>query len=99
MLETVQKGFRAAKSRLLGDKVSAQAIEEAIRDIRLALLEADVDLQVVRSFLERVKDRASQDLVGGTAEIEVKGKVKEVTPYHRFVAICQEELEALMGGK
>jgi signal recognition particle subunit SRP54 len=97
MLETVQKGFRAAKNRLLGDTITDAAIEEAIRDIRLALLEADVDLGVVKSFIERVQARAAQELVGGVAKIEVKGKVEEVTPYHRFVAICQEELEALMG--
>jgi signal recognition particle subunit SRP54 len=98
MLERLQQGFRAAKNRLLGDQVTDAAIEEAIRDIRLALLEADVDFNVVRSFIDRVRARAATEVVAGTAKIEVKGKVQEVTPYHRFVAICQEELEKLMGG-
>src|SRR5262245_41571643 len=98
MLERLQQGFRAAKNRLLGDQITDAAIEEAIRDIRLALLEADVDFNVVRSFLDRVRARAGTEVVAGTAKLEVKGKVEEVTPYHRFIAICQEELEKLMGG-
>jgi signal recognition particle subunit SRP54 len=98
MFEGVQKGFRAAKTRLLGDQVTQAAIEDAIRDIRLALLDADVDLAVVRGFLDRVRERAAGEVVAGTAKLEVKGKVQEVTPYHRFIAICQEELEKLMGG-
>ncbi|MCK6551160.1 signal recognition particle receptor subunit alpha, partial [Myxococcota bacterium] len=91
MLETVSKGFKEAKRRLLGDAITEQAISDALRDIRLALLEADVDLGVAKTFLTKVEERAKGELVGGVAKIEVKGKVQEVTPYHRFIAICQEE--------
>jgi signal recognition particle subunit SRP54 len=97
MLETVAKGFRAAKNRLLGETITQQAVSEALRDIRLALLEADVDLSVAKSFLEKVQKRAEGELVAVVGKVEVQGKVQEVTPYHRFVAICQEELERLMG--
>ena len=98
MLDTVSKGFRAAKQKFTGDQVTASAVDDALRDIRLALLEADVDLGVARTFLERVKERASGEIVAGVARLEVEGKKLEVTPYHRFIAICQEELETLMGG-
>src|SRR5438093_8822025 len=97
MLEVVTKGFRAAKDKLAGAAVSSQAIDDALRDIRLSLLEADVDFEVAKSFLERVKERASSEVLSGTAVVKIQGEVKEVTPYHRFIAICQEELESLMG--
>ncbi|MEL6184517.1 MAG: signal recognition particle receptor subunit alpha, partial [Myxococcota bacterium] len=97
MLETVTKGFKAAKARLSGRADLDAAIDEALRDIRMALLEADVDVEVARSFLDAVHDRAKTDLLGGSARVEVAGEVQEVTPYHRFIAICQEELETLMG--
>lgn len=97
MLETVTKGFKAAKSRLSGQAATDEAIDEALRDIRMALLEADVDLEVAKNFLEAVRSRAREDLVAGSAQVEVAGEVQEVTPYHRFIAICQEELEHLMG--
>src|SRR5687768_8034117 len=99
MLETVAKGFKIAKQKLLGDGISEEALDDAIRDIRMALLEADVDLNVSKSFLERVKERAKVEVVAKVATLVLKdGKQKEITPYHRFVAICQEELENLMGG-
>lgn len=97
MLEAVQKGFRAARDRLGKGEIDAARVDEAIRDIRVALLEADVDFNVAKSFLDKVKERAAAEVLPGSATLEIKGQVKEITPYHRFVAICQEELEALMG--
>ena len=100
MLETVAKGFKAAKDKLTGQaSVSAKALDDALRDIRLALLEADVALDVAKGFLQKVKQRANDEVVAATAKFERDGKVEQVTPYHRFVAICQEELETLMGGE
>ncbi|MCC7385501.1 MAG: signal recognition particle protein [Deltaproteobacteria bacterium] len=97
MLETVTKGFRAAKDRLTKGTIDRQAIDDALRDIRLSLLEADVDFAVAKSFLEKVQARAEQEVLPGSATLEIKGELKQITPYHRFVAICQEELETLMG--
>ncbi|MEM1025573.1 MAG: signal recognition particle receptor subunit alpha [Myxococcota bacterium] len=90
MLETVTKGFRAARDRLRGD-ASAAGVSAAIRDIRLSLLEADVDMGVVKVFLASVKSRALE-------ELEARGK-DGVPAYNRFVAICQDELERLLGGQ
>jgi signal recognition particle subunit SRP54 len=98
MLEAVTQGFRAAKQKLASrPTVSAEDIEAALRDIRLALLEADVDVGVARRFLDGVRTRAEAEIVAGTAKMEIGGELREIRPYHRFVAICQEELEALMG--
>lgn len=97
MLEAVSKGFRAAKERLASRAVDAALVEEALRDIRMALLEADVELSVVRAFLDRVKSRAQSEVLAGEARLEIQGELLTVTPYHRFIAICQDELEQLMG--
>lgn len=60
MLEIVSKGFRNAKAALTGRTVLTEDnIDEAMREIRVSLLEADVELGVVRTFLDRVKKRAS----------------------------------------
>ena len=98
MFEAVTRGFRAARDKLANRAISNDDIDGAVRDIRLALLEADVDFAVTKDFIETVRDRARSEVVEGAATLEVDGESKEITGYHRFVAICSEELEALMGG-
>ena len=62
-------------------------IAEALREVRLALLEADVNVKVVRSFLERVRERAiGRDVLGS------------LTPGQQVVKVVYEELTTLMGG-
>jgi signal recognition particle subunit SRP54 len=96
VLETVSKGFKAARNRLKGrTEITAEVVDEALRDIRVSLLEADVAFDVVKRFVARVREKA----VGEVVEISVKtarGKVK-VSPQDHFVKICHDELEALMG--
>jgi signal recognition particle subunit SRP54 len=67
--------------------LSEQDIDAAMREIRLALLEADVNFKVVRRFTARVKERC--------VEAEVIGKLN---PGQQVVKIVAEELTALMGG-
>ena len=63
-----------------------ESISRAMREIRLALLEADVNLDVVKDFTARVRERATgQDVV------------KSVTPGQQVVKIVHDELTALMG--
>ncbi|MBW2425820.1 MAG: signal recognition particle protein [Deltaproteobacteria bacterium] len=97
MLETVSQGFKNATERLRGVReLSEESIDEALRDVRMSLLEADVDLKVVRSFLARVKERS----LGEKVQTRVKdrsGKKLKVTPGQHFVKICEEELTELMG--
>ena len=71
-------------------------VDEALGDVRRSLLEADVDFEVVRGFLDRVKQRA----LGEKVETRVKdasGRQHRVAPGQHFVAICQQELSELMG--
>ena len=96
MLEILSKGFDNAKAALTGKvKLTEANIDEAVREIRVSLLEADVELGVVRTFLDRVKQRA----VGEVVETGVKkGKSKlEASPGEHFVLICHTELENLLG--
>jgi len=97
MLETLTRGFKSARERLSGVRELSEAnVDEALRDVRASLLEADVDFTVVKDFLARVKERA----LGQRVETRVKtadGRVMQVTPGQHFVAVCQEELAALMG--
>ncbi|HET9551967.1 MAG TPA: signal recognition particle protein [Anaeromyxobacteraceae bacterium] len=96
MLETVSKGFKAARNKLKGrTEITAEVVDEALRDIRVSLLEADVAFDVVKRFVARVREKA----VGEVVETKVKtakGKL-QVTPQDHFVKICHDELEGLMG--
>jgi signal recognition particle subunit SRP54 len=67
--------------------LSEQDVDAAMREIRLALLEADVNFKVVRQFTARVRERCLQ--------AEVVGKLN---PGQQVVKILAEELTALMGG-
>ena len=97
MLETVTQGFKNATNRLKGVReLNEESIDEALRDVRMSLLEADVDLKVTRSFLDRVKERG----LGEKVQTKVKdrsGRKIKVTPGQHFVKICEEELVDLMG--
>jgi signal recognition particle subunit SRP54 len=97
MLETLTRGFAAARERLAGVRqLSEENVEQALRDVRTSLLEADVDLGVVRDFLARVKQRA----LGSRVETRVRdasGRTLRVGPGQHFVKACEEELAALMG--
>lgn len=96
MLDVVSKGFKAAKNRLRGQaEITEAVVDEALRDIRVALLEADVEFGVVKRFIADVREKAIGEVVQTRAETE-KGRLK-VTPADHFVKICHDELEALMG--
>lgn len=97
MLETLTRGFTAARERLQGVReLSEENVDSALREVRASLLEADVDYAVVKDFLGRVKERALGEKVR-TRIRDKSGRVLRVTPGQHFVAICQEELVALMG--
>ena len=91
MLETVTEGFKSATERLRGVReLSDSNIDEALRDVRRSLLEADVDFQVVKKFLASVKERS----LGERVETRVRGadgSMQRVTPGQHFVKICQDE--------
>ncbi len=96
MLETVSRGFKSAKNRLSGQtEITEESIAEAVRDIRVALLEADVDFKVVRAFVARVKEKAVGEVVKTSAK--KKGQHLKAGPSEHFIKICHDELEDLMG--
>ena len=64
MLETLTRGFREARNRLRGTtRLTEENIAEALREVRMSLLEADVDLAIVRGFLDRVSERCTGEEV------------------------------------
>jgi signal recognition particle subunit SRP54 len=96
MLETISRGFKAAKARLTGvAELTADNIDEALRDVRMSLLEADVEFKVTKRFLERVKEKA----IGESVALRAKAgdRYLTATPEQHFIKICQDELIALMG--
>ncbi len=69
-------------------KITSDNIEPMIREIRLSLLEADVNYKVVKEFTNKVKEKALGE--------EVK---KSLSPGEMFVGIIRDELEELLGGE
>jgi signal recognition particle subunit SRP54 len=88
MFESLAERLDAVWKRLRGrGALTERDVDEALREVRLALLEADVNFRVVRDFLGRVRERA----VG--AEVR-----QSLTPGQQVVKIVHDELTALMGG-
>ena len=88
MFGTLTDKFEGVFRRLRGlGKISESNVTDALRDVRLALLEADVDFTVTRDFLAAVKEKA----LG--AEV-----LKSVTPGQQLVKIFHDEITALLGG-
>ena len=69
-------------------KLSEKNISDALREVRLALLEADVHYKVAKDFIEQVRGRAVGQEV-----------MKSLTPAQQVIKIVHEELAALMGGE
>src|SRR5437773_462238 len=67
--------------------LSEANIDAALRQVRLALLEADVDFQVARRFIARVKEKALGETV-----------LRSITPGQQIIKIFHDELSALLGG-
>ncbi len=96
MFDTLYRGFKSAKTKLTGKTTLDETqIKEALRDVRLSLLEADVEFSVVKTFLKNVQEKAVGELV--TTTIKHKGEKKKVSPADHFINICHDELAALMG--
>lgn len=87
MLDTLNEKFSDAFRNLRGKgKISEANIEETLKSVRTALLEADVNFKVVKDFIEKVKVEALGEKV-----------LKGVEPGQQFVKIVHDQLTALMG--
>ncbi len=88
MFEALTQRLEAIFDRLRGaGRLTEENIQEALREVRVALLEADVNFRVVKSFVERVRERAVGEEV-----------LKSLTPGQQVVKIVHDELTALLGG-
>ena len=96
MFDAVKKGFTNAQNVFAGKReLTEENIEEALKSIRMALFEADVNFKVVKRFLQRVKEKALGEVVQIKAKHE--GEKVNVSPGDVFIKICHDELEQLMG--
>ena len=96
MLEVLSKGFNQARDRLQGRiELTESNIEDALRDIRVSLLEADVNYTVVKNFIARVKEKALGEVI--ETRVSHRGQKLKVSPEDHFINICNEELVSLMG--
>src|SRR5216117_1896307 len=88
MLDSLSTRLQSIFDRLGGHgRLTEENIQEALREVRVALLEADVNFKVVRTFIDRVKVRAvGQDVL------------KSLTPAQQVVKVVHDELVELLGG-
>lgn len=81
----LQEALKSVRGR---GKLTEANIEDALRDVRRALLEADVNYKVARDFVERVRSRAVGEQV-----------LRSVTPGQQVIRVVHEELTSLLGGR
>src|SRR5947207_11387956 len=88
MLDSLSTRLQTIFDKLGGrGRLSEENIQEALREVRVALVEADVNFKVVRAYIDRVKDKAvGQDVL------------KSLTPAHQVVKVVHDELVELLGG-
>ncbi len=85
-LQDVFKSFRGET------RLTPENVEAALREIRLALLEADVNFKVVKAFVDRVRDRAMDAATGQSGEV-----LRGLAPSQQVVRIVRDEMLALFG--
>src|SRR5690606_10684295 len=88
MLDNLTQRLSKVVKTLRGQaRLTEENIQEAMREVRMALLEADVALPVVKDFVAKVKEKAvGQEVIGS------------LTPGQALVGVVHDELKALMGG-
>jgi signal recognition particle subunit SRP54 len=95
MFKSLSDGFRKARQKLTGvGELTEDVIDGALREVRLSLLEADVELNVTRRFLAKVREK----MLGQRVQLkaEAGGRKATVTPEQLFIKACQDELVAMM---
>ena len=87
MFDSLTTRFQEVFESLRGEvRLTPETVEAALREIRLALLEADVNFKVVKAFVDRVRDRAIDQSV-----------LESLTPAQQVVGIVRDEMLALLG--
>src|SRR5216684_1811953 len=91
MFESLSTRLQDVFKTLRGQsRLTPENIEVALREIRLALLEADVNFKVVKAFVDRVRDRAMDAVTGGAV-------LRGLAPSQEVVKIVRDEMVALFG--
>jgi signal recognition particle subunit SRP54 len=89
MFESLTDKLELTFKRLRGQgKITEKNIDDALREVRLALLEADVHIKVVKTFLDSIKGKALGQEV-----------LQSLTPEQQFIKIVRDEMAALLGGE
>ncbi|MBY0358758.1 MAG: signal recognition particle protein [Candidatus Obscuribacterales bacterium] len=89
MFDTLTDRLQETMKSLRGDsKLTPENMEEAIREVRKALLEADVSLKVVKLFISRIRQKALGEEV-----------IESVSPAQQFIKIVHDELVEILGGE
>jgi signal recognition particle subunit SRP54 len=89
MFDALSDRLQAVFGRLgRNSRITEKDLDEALREVRVALLEADVNFKIVRSFIQDVKEKA----LG--AEV-----IKSVTPVQQVIAVVNDELVEMLGGQ
>ena len=89
MLGTLTTKLQGVFSKLTGkNRLTEENVTEAVNEVRLALLEADVNYAVVKALIKRVKEHALGEKV-----------IKSVSPGQQFIKVIHDELMHLMGGQ
>lgn len=88
MLGALTEKMQTLLSKLAGKhKLTEENISEAVSEVRLALLEADVNYSVAKTLVKKIKEKTLGELV-----------IKSVSPSQQFVKVVHDELVELMGG-
>jgi signal recognition particle subunit SRP54 len=88
MFETLSERLEGVFKKLRGQgRISERNIEEAVREVRLALLEADVNIKVVKDFVEHIKHKALGQEV-----------LRSLSPEQHLIKFVATELREVMGG-
>ena len=87
MFTVLSNRFQEIFSSLRGEiRLTPEVVDQSLREIRLALLEADVNFKVVRAFIERVRERTAD-----------KAVLASLTPSQQVISIVRTELLNLLG--
>ena len=94
MFDVLSRGFEGAMLKLRGQaRLTEENLAPALREVRASLLQADVQLDVVKDFLERVKTQSLGEIVPLK---DPTGQLHKVSPEDWFIKACYDELVELM---
>src|SRR5918995_1424137 len=89
MFDTLSGKLQSAFKNLRGlGKISEENVAEALREVRMALLEADVNFKVARDFIDRVKEKSLGQEV-----------IQSIQPGQQIIKIIHDELVELLGSE